>query len=207
MERQTVHLYVCDTLADWEPGFAISGLNNPDMQTQPGRFRVQTVAARPEPVTTLGGMRILPDLTLDALAPSDSALLILPGAETWDGDAHAAALAKAKEFVAAGVPVAAICGATVGLARAGLLDERRHTSNDARYLAATGYGGTALYEEQPAVCDGNVITATTTAPVAFAYEIFKLLDVYPSAVLEEWYALFTTGDPAHFFAMMRAAAS
>ena len=29
----TVHLYVFDTLADWEPGFVVAGINNPDGQT------------------------------------------------------------------------------------------------------------------------------------------------------------------------------
>ena len=48
---------------------------------------------------------------------------------------------KAAEFLDAGVPVAAICGATAGLAAEGLLDDRRHTSNAAEFLAATGYGG------------------------------------------------------------------
>ena len=61
----------------------------------------------------------------------------------------------------------------------GLLDDRRHTSNAREYLAATGYRGSGLYRELPAVSDGNVITAAGTAPVDFAYEIFKQLDLYP----------------------------
>jgi hypothetical protein len=40
MEKQTVHLFVFDTLADWKPGFAIAGINNPDLQAQPGVYRV-----------------------------------------------------------------------------------------------------------------------------------------------------------------------
>lgn len=31
--EQTVHLFVFDTLADWETGFAIAGINNPALQT------------------------------------------------------------------------------------------------------------------------------------------------------------------------------
>jgi len=34
--QQTVHLYVFDSLSDWEPGYAIAGLNNPAYQTNPG---------------------------------------------------------------------------------------------------------------------------------------------------------------------------
>ena len=51
------------------------------------------------------------------------------------------AVEVARVFLKAGVPVAAICGATAGLARGGLLDGCRHTSNSKEYLAATQYRG------------------------------------------------------------------
>ena len=43
--------------------------------------------------------------------------LILPGGDTWDEGGNTDAVEKAREFLAGGVPVAAICGATAGLAR------------------------------------------------------------------------------------------
>jgi len=113
----TVHLFVFDTLADWEPGFAVAGINNPDAMKAPGRYQVRTVAAARDPITTIGGVRILPDLSLDQLEPADSVMLILPGGESWDQGGNAEAVETAKTFLAAGVPVAAICGATAGLAR------------------------------------------------------------------------------------------
>jgi putative intracellular protease/amidase len=201
MERQTVHLFVLDTLADWEAGYAIAGINKPVWQAQPGRFQVATVGMDTEPVRTMGGVTILPDMALDDLDPSQSAMLILPGADAWDTGDHRAVVAKVRAFLAAGVPVAAICGATGFLARAGILDDRRHTSNAPEYLRMTGYGGEALYEDQPAVTDGDLITASSTAPIEFAYQIFKRLDVYDAGKLEAWYGLFKTGDPSHFFAL------
>src|SRR5215510_14600124 len=72
MQHQIVHLYVLDTLADWEPGYAIAGLNN----APSGRFRVMTVGVSKAPVRTSGGVAILPDMTLEELAPSQSAMLI-----------------------------------------------------------------------------------------------------------------------------------
>jgi len=203
MERQTVHLFVLNTLADWETGYAIAGINNPLWQAQPGRYQVATVGASGKPVRTIGGVTILPDMTLDDLAPAQSAMLILPGGDTWDADENSAVAARVREFLAAGVPVAAICGATAFLARAGILDERRHTSNAPEYLRATGYGGEALYQDQPAVTDGDLITATSTAPVDFAYQIFKRLAVYDTRTLEAWYGLFKTGDPSYFFALQQ----
>ena len=206
MKQQTIHMFVFDTLADWEPGFAIAGLNNPAFQAQPGRYRVATVGGSKAPIVTVGGVTILPDLAIDELTPASSAMLILPGGGGWDQGANTEALDLARRFLAAGVPVAAICGATAGLARAGILDQVQHTSNAREYLAATGYRGAALYQDQPAAADGNVITASSTAPIEFAYQIFKQLGVYSDQVLEAWFGLFKTGDAAYYGALTQQAA-
>lgn len=203
MTTQTVHLFVFNTLSDWEPAFAIAGINNPAFQAQPGRFRVKTVGVTLDPVTTTGGVTILPDLTLDELAPAQSALLILPGGAGWESGERPEAIEKARQFLAAGVPVAAICGATAGLALAGILNGRRHTSNAPEFLQATGYRGAACYQDQPAVTDQNVITAGAVHPIDFASHIFKLLGVYGDPTLEAWYGLYKTGDPAYFFKLAK----
>ena len=198
---QTVHLLVLDTLADWEPGFAISNINNSDFQKVPGRYQVSTVGLTTTPVTTKGGVRILPDMSLDQLRPSDSAMLILPGADSWDQGQNGEAVEKAKAFLAAGIPVAAICGATAGLARGGILDTRRHTSNAAEYLAATGYKGGQLYRNEDAVTDQNLITASAMKSLDFAYHICQRLDLYEEKVLDAWYGLFKTGDVKYYEAL------
>jgi putative intracellular protease/amidase len=203
---KSVHLYVFDTLSDWEPAYAVAGINNPAFQKQPGRYGVKTVGVNTDPVTTVGGITILPDTILQELDPAQSAMLILPGGEGYDGGGHREALEKAKEFLARDVPVAAICGATAGLARAGLLDAVRHTSNAAVYLQMTGYAGVALYQNRPAVTDGNVITAGATAPIDFAREIFRRLGLYSEEVLAAWYGLYSTGDPEYFFQLQKLAA-
>src|SRR5688572_30196078 len=105
--QRDVHLFVLDTLADWEPGFAIAHINRP-AHGYHSRYRVRTVGFDKSPVRTAGGVTILPDMTLDELRPADSALLLLPGSDLWAEPRTDPALAKAKDFVAAGVPVAAI---------------------------------------------------------------------------------------------------
>lgn len=199
MEKQIVHLFVFNTLADWETGYAVAGINNSDMQKQPGRYQIQTVGLDAEPVTTIGGITILPDITLDELEPG--AMLILPGGEAWDRGENSKILESAKALLAADIPVAAICGATAGLARAGILDGIPHTSNALDYLQATNYRGATLYQNQPVVTAGNVITANSTAPLEFAYHIFKKLDLYEPPVLETWYGLFKTGDASYYFTL------
>ena len=54
MRQETVHVFVFDTLSDWEPSYAVAGINNPMFQLQPGRFVVKTVGISAEPVKTMG---------------------------------------------------------------------------------------------------------------------------------------------------------
>ncbi|GGK52127.1 type 1 glutamine amidotransferase family protein [Nocardia camponoti] len=201
MATETVHLAVYDTLADWETGAATAHIANPQWQREPGRYQVRTVGLTAEPITTKGGMRVTPDVVLTDLDPADSAMLILPGADTWDSGELKPFADKATEFVAAGVPVAGICGATFGLASAGLLDDRRHTSNALEYLAMSGYSGARHYVEADAVTDGDVITANSMSPFEFAREVFARLDLYEPETLAAWYQLFGQKDPAGFFAL------
>ncbi|MFF2553913.1 type 1 glutamine amidotransferase family protein [Nocardia sp. NPDC058058] len=198
---KTVHLAVYDTFSDWEPGFATAHINRPLWHREPGEWQVRTVGATKDSVVSMGGVRVTPDLTLDELSPSDSAMLILPGSATWEAGALNAFADKARDFLAAGVPVAAICGATFGLASAGLLDGRRHTSNAAEYLAMSGYSGGADFVYEPAVTDGDLITASGTLPVDFARAILGRLDIFEPHILEAWYLLYGKNDPAGFFAL------
>jgi len=126
-------------------------------------------------------------------------MLILPGADTWREEQRAPVLEKAKAYFAAGVPVAAICGAVLGLAQAGILNEKKHTGNSLQELqSASNYRGEALYQNQPAFTDGNLITAKAIAPLEFAYQIFKKLEVYSPRTLEAWYKVYKTSDSSHF---------
>ena len=202
--KQNVHIFVFDSLSDWEASYAIAGINNPQFQNNPDKYRVRSVALSKKPVVSIGGIRIQPDMTLDELSPNDSAMFIMPGGIAWDEGQNGEAVEIARAFINSNTPVAAICGATAGLARGGLLDTRRHTSNALEYLNATQYLGAELYEEAPAVTDQGVITASAMAPVDFAYHIFKLLDVYTTPVLEAWHGLFKTGRAEYFGALMEA---
>jgi putative intracellular protease/amidase len=197
MQKEVVHVAVYDTMVDWEVGYAIVHIRGELGQRHPGRYDVRTVGESLEPVSTGGGMRIVPDLTLDRLEPDDSAMLILPGAFTWEGGNHAFAH-KARAFLSSGRPVAAICGATAGLAREGLMDDRDHTSNAPEFLASTGYAGTLRYRDVPAVTDRDLITAGAVAPVEFAREILARLAVYEPEVLQAWYRLYGGQDASAY---------
>jgi len=204
MKQQDVHLFVFDSLSDWEASYAIAGINNPQFQKNPGRYRVRSVASSKTPVVSIGGICIQPDMTFSELSPTNSAMFIMPGGTAWDEGQNSEAIEVARTFLNSDIPVAAICGATSGLARGGLLDTRRHTSNAREYLSATQYLGAELYEDASTVTDCGLVTAPAMAPVDFAYHIFKLLDIYTVPVLEAWYGLFKTGRAEYFAALMKA---
>lgn len=205
MRGNPVHLFVFDTMADWEAAFAIAAINNPQFQRVPGRYRVATVGLSREPVTTMGGVRIQPDVALQDISPLASSMLILPGGQSWEYGAHAAVIEMTRRFIAYCVPVAAICAATLALARAGLLDNRYHTSNARDYLAGSGYRGDRFYRNRPAVMDQGVITASGVAPIEFARDIFEALNLYSADTLDAWYALYKHGDASAYFELAQSA--
>jgi putative intracellular protease/amidase len=202
MSHRSAHLAVYDGLAESEVGHLLAELHTGRFTGV--RFDVITVAEELAPVTTMGGLRVIPDMRLSELHPSDSDVLVLPGAEMWDSGGGAAFAAAAGRFLDAGVPVAATCGATVGLARAGLLNDRAHTSSSADYLAATGYAGGGCYVNERAVVDGDLITAGPQSPVQFARATMEHLGLASGETLDAYEGLFHRADPDAFPALMQS---
>jgi len=89
-------------------------------------------------------------------------MLILPGGTAWGDGQNGEAAELAAKFISIKTPVAAICGATVGLAKVGLLDKTKHTSNSQEYLAATNYKGATHYIDAPTVLEEYLITASAS---------------------------------------------
>lgn len=202
----SIYIYVLDTMADWELGYAAAELNS-------GRFfkegapqvSVKTVSHTKEPVHTMGGLTIVPDHLTGDMELRETSVLLLPGADTWQDPKHGAVLEKAGEFLSIGASVGAICGATAALAGVGLLDRRPHTSNGPGFLemVSPGYRGQSCYIDEPSVADGNLITAGSTGALLWAKHILGHLGVFAPNTLEAWYAYFSTGDPNQFFALMQ----
>ncbi|MGZ9586508.1 type 1 glutamine amidotransferase family protein [Paenibacillus marinisediminis] len=205
--NNTVYLYVFDTMADWEVGYLSAELNS-------GRFykkglipsKIVTVGIEKTPVITMGGLKIVPDIKLDECIIQDADALILPGGDTWAETIHEPILKIAEQCLQENIVVAAICGATVGLAKKGLLDSRWHTSNDLEYLKmiCPTYTGEEYYKKESAVTDGQLITASGVAPLEFALHVLKSLDVFAPQTLDAWYNLNKTHEPKYFFEMMNS---
>lgn len=187
-----VHTLVLEGFADWESAHAMAEIR------RSGQHRVRTVAFTPEPVTSMGGLRVLPDMVLADVRPEDVRLLILPGGDLWEEE-DTYPRTELEDMLSrvhgAGRPIAAICGATLAVARAGLLDDRRHTSNALDYLTSLvpAYRGGQWYESVPAVRDRGVITASGLAPVDFAREIFAELELFSASDAALWFDMFKHG--------------
>lgn len=200
--KKFIYLAVHDGISDWEYGYVAAYLNSPEFQIAPGAYEVKTVGKTNEPIRTKGGLTLLPDVALNELNELDSAMLILSGSDSAATGEIDDFVQVAKQWLLNNIPVAAICGATAALAKSGLLDDVRHTSNAKEFLEMTGYAGGHHYAEQPAVTAGNIITASGFEPVAFSAEIFKKLGVYSDTTLNSWVKLFGQRDLNGFYELM-----
>jgi putative intracellular protease/amidase len=205
--NKNIHVGIYNTWADWEAGYALAHLGSGDWQPKGQRYQIVTVGETTSPVVTKAGITLTPDMVLEDLEPAESSMLMLPGADSWLVGENMLFVAMAARFLDAGVPVAAICGATVGLARGGLLNDVDHTSNAPQVLESVTYSGRDRYRYEGAVTDGNLITASAIAPVEFAREIFDRLGFYDSKTIDNWYLMYGKQDPAGFFGLMEGAVS
>lgn len=189
MPEKAVYLLVVDGFADWEPAHAVAELSRHG-------YRVESVGLTTSPVRSMGNIAVLPSMTVSDVEPAESAVFILPGGDRWESQAVEPELAALlRRLDAADVPIAAICGATVAVARLGLLRGRQHTSNGIEYLRShvPGYADSGNYVDAPAVRDRRLITASGLGDVEFARELFEELQVMEPDVRVLWTHAFRSG--------------
>ena len=187
MPDKAIYLIVVDGFADWEAAHAIAELR------RNGNYRVEFVGLSRDPVESMGGMRVVPTMTVADVRPDDVAVFILPGGDRWEIAPIEPELERMlRTLDGRRVPIAAICGATVAISRLGLLGGRRHTSNGLEYLRSQvpGYAEAANYVDAPAVRDRGLITASGLADVEFARELFEELGVMSPEDRELWATIF-----------------
>ncbi len=180
------YILVFDGLADWEPALALCEINKSK------KYDVVSVGFAASTVITMGGYKVSPDITLDAVKLEDAAIFIMPGGEMWEQRPHEDVIKLLHMFHAKGSVIAAICGATLAIARAGLMHERKHTSNSKGYLKAMipDYKDDDFYVDELAIADKNLITASGLGSVEFACEIVRQLNIYTGEETKELYDMF-----------------
>ena len=190
--RDTVYFLVFEGFADWQAALALCEIR------RPGDWEVQTVGFSRARVTSMGGLCVQPELTLDQLDDARAAMLIVPGGHLWQRGEGAPAVAAMRQLHAAGAVVAGIDSGMLALARAGLLDDCRHTGNWSGQIAAQvpTYAGAEQYDAGVlAVSDGGVISASHLGSVEFAREVIRTLDLYGPTDRDHWYRLFKHAQP------------
>ena len=189
MMKKNVCLFICENMADWEPALAVAMIS--DRYTaipKKNSYRVVTFGLTKEPVKTFGGLTIHPDADVGEIDPVDTAMVILPGSSIYEKDDPVGLVPLVESCIRDKIPVAAICGGTLFLAKHGFLDTVRHTGAGPHYLSshAPDYRGGNFYVHEPSVIDGGIITANPFGFVEFACTIIKTLDVFSPEVLGFW---------------------
>lgn len=190
-----IALYATDSMADWEFAY-LTALVTRARQAKPGICELEFVGDGAGSVRTLGEIAVEPDGELQNLDLESLNILVIPGGDTY-ATGHEQLIETVSECEARGIPVAAICGGTLVLARAGLLDRRQHTSNAPGFLDGTGYAGQTLYRSDPAVTDGGVITASGIYPVQFTAAVLREIEVFTDDFTNAWEELYL-GNPGAF---------
>ena len=165
-----IGLLLSPGFADWEYAF-IAGTASPFYGID-----VRFFAFAPGQIHSQGGLPVTIDSNLQQCLDWKPDVVVVIGGLVWER----AEAPDIRDFLHAsrssGATIAGICGGTLALARAGLLDKTPHTSNSANFLQenAAGYEGHGFYRNSPiAVIADRIITAPGPAPVSFTCAVFE----------------------------------
>ena len=186
---------ILEGFADWEGAYIATCLNQGVKPGNPISYKVKTLSITKEPVSSIGGFKVLPDYGLNDM-PENYAGLVLIGGMNWFSPLGELIVPLVEKAVKENKLVAGICNASVFLGANGFLNNVKHTSNGLDYLkqyAGEKYTGEAGYVNKHAVRDGNIVTANGTAPLDFCREILYALDADTPEIIEESYQFYTNG--------------
>ena len=139
--------------------FSVTRLNEATRRDEPSPFEVLVIAEKAETITAVGGLKVIPDHSIDTCPPLD--VLVVPGG--WGTRAEItnerllawiAARGKAVETLTS------VCTGAMLLGKAGLLDGR-HATTHWRSLPwmRDSFPAVTVEEKQHVVEDGNVLTS------------------------------------------------
>lgn len=189
MKKRKCYLFIFDGYADWEPALAVACLN------RYSDFSIHSFSPDGLMVESMGGIKIQPDFSLSEVNAADVDLLILPGGDAWSNGTNDVVARLVRHVASRRATLAAICDATVFIAKLGYLNNVWHTSNGPSYLRekVPSYRGKHYFEDLPCVVDKNFITANGAGMIEFAMEILRLHNVLDATTQEKVYELYKSG--------------
>ncbi|KAF1077322.1 DJ-1/PfpI family protein [Halodesulfovibrio sp. MK-HDV] len=176
-----VAIILTQGFADWEYAL-IAGTGGPFYGLD-----VQFFAPETGEVRSQGGLVAVVSQPLDEIIKWSPDAVVVVGGTIWasEGAPNISKLLQTQH--SAGGVVAGICGGTLALARAELLNDTLHTSHNLDFLVenAKGYAGAEHFSKSnSAVSKNRIVTAPGTAPVSFTAAVFKSIGLDQSAVLQ-----------------------
>ena len=160
-----ITIVIAEGYSDWEIA-PLAGVGRAFYEAD-----IRFVSPEGGPVTSIAGLSIS---RTDRFEAPNSGVVVICGGPAFEGEVAPDLSQRLREARANGCVIAGICGGTIALARAGFLDDVRHTSNNPDYLTqfAKAYKGASNYENQSkALRDGDIITAAAPMPASFAMEV------------------------------------
>lgn len=148
---------------------------------------IKTATVDGQPVTSMGGLNVTPDLAYEHVKPQDFDALVIPGGLAWENNNVPENLPDlVRAFRGENKMAAGICAAAGMLAGIGISNDVRHTGNRlGSHQEYPNYKGSSFYVDGPkAVHADGVVTAAGTAPYTFTVEVLKGLGLW-NAVAEE----------------------
>jgi putative intracellular protease/amidase len=185
-EQKTIGILFIDRFADWEYGLLAASAVE--------WFGARALSLTPDgkPVTSASGFLLTPDRSAKVDENTDLDAIAVIGSDQWVDDPPDISGLLTAIAMRGGV-VGGICAGTLALARAGLFDKAKHTSNGRDWIneKEPGYAGAQNYQDVPhAVADGRIASAPGSAPGTFALAYLKTLYPQRSSDLAQMRTLF-----------------
>lgn len=187
--KKKIFIYLFDGFSDWEIAYLAPELNKSN------NHDLIYFSEDGHSIQSMGGLQVKPICSLSEIKTEELELLVLPGGNKWEKESPEKIRNLLMQVYTSNKSIAAICAATTFLGKLGILDKIKHTSNDLNYLKAIApeYKGEDLYQHTLAVTDNKTITANGIAPIEFAREVFRMVNLYTEENLEKWFQLFKNG--------------
>ncbi len=189
MTNEILYILLPD-FASHEMVYLMEAISSDELQLKPNpKYVNKIVAPSPEPVAAIGGFRVLPDYSFDNM-PDDYAALVLIGGFGWLTPAAEAVVPIVRKAIDSGKVVGAICNGASFMAKAGFLNDVKHTGNGIDQLKLWGgdnYTNPERYVHQQAVSDGGIVTANGSAALEFTQQLLLLLENDTPERIEMYY--------------------
>ena len=184
---KTIGFVFVDQYADWEYGLLSA--------SAVGWFGAKAIALSPDgkPLVGSAGLTLNAARTTDSGENADLDAVAVIGSDTWASDQAPDVAPLLNAVASRGGVVGGICAGTLALARAGLFEGHRHTSNGRDWILhhEPAYAGREGYQDvQHAVADGKIVSAPGSAPGTFAHQFLLTLFPQKQAELAEMRAMF-----------------